>query len=440
MSDYEDEVTGISKLTPAWLAMPSPKALLDRTTKFVLNAAHGKSRSLIPSTDNDSRSSEFKETGVVDWEHEEDACGDEDDEELDNNFDDGDDALFGQSSRRFIRQASDGTLLVNEGDVLMGYWNSSQIVSQMGAGGGSDDEDHHSARSVTPPGMLRIRPPVRKQRGVQPQRRRTATGSHSSTSRHQLHTVMSEANVVEDAHEPDLVAKAADDTAIVTAPARRRASQRLFHRRMKKATFISLPPRVIARILMFLPISEVLSVSNSCRIVRRVMCRNEPGGNVRHGDDGDDQELHEDVGDKAYTVLGIRVWRTMIQRLGWRVWYERERGKERRQRVAIPKSHGRLLKQICGVEDEDELLDIMASEPDLLFKAVYDDLIKDYNSFRTLEDSIAAIFRSEPHSHSPQKKRMLRTPVEVAERLDQLLWFGRGQFTFDADQTNRRLV
>ncbi|KAJ1950707.1 hypothetical protein EC988_004287, partial [Linderina pennispora] len=425
--------------------MPSPKALLDRTTKFVLNAAHGKSRSLIPTTDNNNRSGTFNETGIVDWEEDDDVYDDEEDEEeLDSGlYEGGDDAMFGPDSRRYIRQARDGTLLVNENDVLMGFWNSSQIVSDMDDNRGHDD-DQHSARSVTPPGMLRIRPVSLSQRGMVPQRKRTATRRRSSTASRQLHAVMSEANVVEDAHEPDLLAQTVDDIAIVTAPARRRASQRLFHRRMKKVTFISLPPRVIARILMFLPVPEMLSVSNSCRIVRRVMCRNEPGGNVHRTDDGNDQELQEDVGDRAYTILGIRVWRMMIQRLGWRVWHERERGKERRQRISIPKSHGRLLREICGVEDESELLDIMASEPDLLFKAVYDDLIRDYHSFRTLENSIAAIFRSGPNlnvpAHVSQKQRIVRTPAEVAERLDQLLWFGRGQFAFDADQINRRLV
>ncbi|KAJ2841601.1 hypothetical protein GGI22_007832, partial [Coemansia erecta] len=66
MSEYDDDPgTGGKLATSAWLSVPSPRTLLDRTTKFVLNAAHGKSRSLIPTTDDASLdTTDFMETSV----------------------------------------------------------------------------------------------------------------------------------------------------------------------------------------------------------------------------------------------------------------------------------------------------------------------------------------------------------------------------------------
>ncbi|KAJ1953019.1 hypothetical protein GGI12_006108, partial [Dipsacomyces acuminosporus] len=193
----------------------------------------------------------------------------------------------------------------------------------------------------------------------------------------------------------------------------------------------------------YLPVPEMLSLLNTCRVLRRVMHRHGPSGHAS-----------DNVGVDAYTVAGIRVWNTMIKRMGWRIWYERIRGKEKRQRVSIPRSHGQLLKNICGVDDEEELLAILHSEPDLLFKAIFDNLYSDYIAFRSLENNIPKLFWRDPNealtyddgadeaksSHNVQKPHGLRTPAEVAERLDQLLWFGRGQFTHDADLINHRVV
>ncbi|KAI8323009.1 hypothetical protein GQ54DRAFT_126384 [Martensiomyces pterosporus] len=182
----------------------------------------------------------------------------------------------------------------------------------------------------------------------------------------------------------------------------------------------------------------MLSLLNSCRVMRRVMHKREPSAHA----DGE-------VGSEAYTTAGMRVWRTMIRRMGWRTWHDRVRGKEKRQRVSIPKSHGQLLKRICGVEDEEELLDILSSEPDLLFKALFDNLNSDYVAFRSLENNTPSLFWREPVESlanddggrgEVDSVQRSRTPAEVAERLDQLLWFGRGQFTHDADITNRRIV
>ncbi|KAJ2546290.1 hypothetical protein GGH95_006885, partial [Coemansia sp. RSA 1836] len=89
MSDGDDDPGSPGRLTPSWLAMPSPRALLDRTTKFVLNAAHGKSRSLIPTTDNTLTTSRFDETGIVDWDDDND--GDQSSGGSHNNDDDDDD-------------------------------------------------------------------------------------------------------------------------------------------------------------------------------------------------------------------------------------------------------------------------------------------------------------------------------------------------------------
>ncbi|KAJ2824349.1 F-box protein: endocytic membrane traffic, recycling ReCYcling 1 [Coemansia furcata] len=173
----------------------------------------------------------------------------------------------------------------------------------------------------------------------------------------------------------------------------------------------------------------MLELLNSCRLLRRVMHKSEPSTHAAG-----------EAGEVAYTPAGIRVWRAMIQRMGWQPWQERTRGRERRRRLSLPKSHARLLQQLCGVEDEKELLDIMGSEPDLLFKAIYDNLYSDYVAFRSLEHRAPTFLWDTPPHADDGKGVTIRSPAEVAGRLDQLQWFGRGQFTHDAAIINRRLV
>ncbi|KAI8323008.1 hypothetical protein GQ54DRAFT_126374 [Martensiomyces pterosporus] len=168
MSDYGDDFSGPSKLTHSWLNVPSPKALLDRTTKFVLNAAHGKSRSLIPTSDSPLRTSRFDETGVVDWEEDSD---DNDDGEYGFEENGLEEEAAGEEMHRGHR-VKDGMVLVPEVDVLRGYWNTAQIVSHTDSYRMETVDDQDSTRSVTPPGMLRIRVD-RRTRAKQPARRRT---------------------------------------------------------------------------------------------------------------------------------------------------------------------------------------------------------------------------------------------------------------------------
>ncbi|KAJ2574369.1 hypothetical protein GGH95_003915, partial [Coemansia sp. RSA 1836] len=208
------------------------------------------------------------------------------------------------------------------------------------------------------------------------------------------------------------------------------ADDRAQQGRRARIALISLPERVLGRILAHLPVPAMLDLLNSCRLLRRVMHRSEPSAHAAG-----------DAGDAAYTPAGIRVWRAMIQRMGWQAWQERARGRERRPRLALPSSHARLLRRLCGVEGEGELLDIMGTEPDLLFKALYDNLRSDYAAFRSLEHRVPALLWAHGEDGSGSgRARAVRSPAEVAERLDQLQWFGRGLFTHDAAAINRRLV
>ncbi|KAJ2458391.1 hypothetical protein GGI02_006012, partial [Coemansia sp. RSA 2322] len=67
MSDSDEASDGGGWRAPSWLGMASPRALLDRTTKFVLNAAHGKNRSLLPTSDNSLTTTRFDGTGIDGW-------------------------------------------------------------------------------------------------------------------------------------------------------------------------------------------------------------------------------------------------------------------------------------------------------------------------------------------------------------------------------------
>ncbi|KAJ1852687.1 F-box protein: endocytic membrane traffic, recycling ReCYcling 1 [Coemansia sp. RSA 1822] len=326
MADDNDGAESV--LSSGWL---SPRTLLHKTTKFVLNAAHGKTRSLIPTSDIGT----VAETGVVDWieEAEEDVAD--------------------------AKEEVEQTMVVPERDVLMGRW--SEYVAASGEG-----------RSPTPPGMMRLSRSV-------PPRRRTAYKVPQLSS----HTI-----------EP---------------------KRRPHHGR---TVFTMLPVRVVGRIMEFLPIDTMLVVANICRIVRRAVHLHGPGTQGM-------------AGDQAYTSVGLHMWRVRVQQMGWRLWRERQRGRERRLRVRVPQSHAMLLEHICGVKDEAGILELLASEPDLVFKALYDNMIGDYTAFSTMNGCIPQVVRDVDGK---------RSAAAVAERLDQLLWFARGRFTNSADVTNMRLV
>ncbi|KAJ1770800.1 F-box protein: endocytic membrane traffic, recycling ReCYcling 1 [Coemansia sp. RSA 1843] len=414
MSEYEDDHGNAGKLAPStWLSVPSPRTLLDRTTKFVLNAAHGKSRSLIPTTDDASLdNTSFAETsvqaddidsnslrihGITDLMADRSAAfGDEVDDEG---------YRQQQQHKQSNSTCNEQTLVVPEVDVLAGKWNAFHILSTPSDKKGfSDDEAEHynDGRSTTPPGMLRIR----RIRGSLDQRLPLRKRTPSTLPQTSLN------------HDPNRDATRIRSNSSTDPYTGRRA-----------VAFIALPHRVLARIFEFLPIPAMLELLNSCRIVRRVMHKAGPSAYA--------EGL---VGNEAYTVSGMRIWRTMIRRMGWRLWHERIRGREKRQRVSVPRGHTRLLKQLCNVEDEAEIVEIIFTEPDLLFKAIFDNLYTDYVAFRSLECGIPEIFMQALEDKDGKVERRWRSPAELGERLDQLLWFGRGWFTHDADLINKRVV
>ncbi|KAJ2560000.1 F-box protein: endocytic membrane traffic, recycling ReCYcling 1 [Coemansia sp. RSA 1933] len=414
MSDYEDDTGNASKLAAAtWLSVPSPRTLLDRTTKFVLNAAHGKSRSLIPTTDDISLDNEvFTETSVQ-------TEGDEADgssvrihgttDLLTDLFEDDDESgrLRQQQQQQLSQNKNYGaekTLVVPEIDVLAGKWNAFHIVSTKDNTEESDydDEPESKNRSATPPGMLRIRC-VRDGLDQQmPLRKRTPATQAQDTL---------------------------DQAPIRNTARSRTGSNTEAYTRRRAVSFIGLPHRVLSRIFELLPIPSMLELLNSCRVVRRVMHKSGPSAQAQGM-----------VGDEAYTAAGMQIWRTMIRRLGWRLWHERVRGREKRQRVSVPRSHKRLLKQLCSVDDEAEMVEIIFTEPDLLFKAIFDNLFTDYVAFRSLERGVPEIFAQTLEDSDGKAERRWRSAAELGERLDQLLWFGRGWFTHDADLINKRIV
>ncbi|KAJ1847987.1 F-box protein: endocytic membrane traffic, recycling ReCYcling 1 [Coemansia sp. RSA 2708] len=318
-----------------WL---SPRTLLDKTTKFVLNAAHGKTRTLLPTTEPAGRG--FAETGVLDWGDDIDAGAEDEAEE-------------------HAAEPQEHLMLVPERDVLCGRWNDCAVVG-----------DEQSALSPAPPGMLRIVRPA-----VPPPRRRTAT-------------------------RPGLAGTGA-------------AGQ--------LRQFTALPARVVARVLELLPVDAMLAVANSCRVLRRAMHAHGPGAAGSGA-----------AGAQAYTGVGLRVWRARIGQMGWRMWHERRRGLERRPRIAVPPSHARLLARLSGVDGEAAVLELVRLEPDLVFKAVYAELIGDYSAFARADRCVPALAWA--------GDGRLRGARSAAERLDQLLWFARGRFTGAADAANRRLV
>ncbi|KAJ2781569.1 F-box protein: endocytic membrane traffic, recycling ReCYcling 1 [Coemansia javaensis] len=192
--------------------------------------------------------------------------------------------------------------------------------------------------------------------------------------------------------------------------------------RAGRVRFVGLPGRVVAGVLERLAVDELLAVVNSCRAVRRVVCRREPGA----------ADVDAGVGARAYTALGLQLWRALLRRMGWRIREERAPGHEPRLRVAAPRSHAALLERISGVADQDELAALVASEPDLVFKALYDDMRRDLCAMRAGDRALPPVVAAAAAAAGDARA--------VAERLDQLLWFGRAGLCRGAPAACRRLA
>ncbi|KAJ2611593.1 F-box protein: endocytic membrane traffic, recycling ReCYcling 1 [Coemansia sp. RSA 1365] len=335
MSGYSsDEETNRTTFGRNWLAVSGARTLLDKTTKFVLTAAHG-SRSLIPTTETLGTESETT-TGVVE----------DSDSDGDNAHDDEDLMQQQRAAEECWRE-----VVVAEREVLRGRCNSGLVVS----------EDA---------GKVRMR---MRRLSQQPARIRTGTG-----------------------------AAAGDRTG------------------RRTVAFTQLPGRVIAGIVAWLPVATGLAVVNSCRVVRRAVYRAGPKA----------EEHAEMTGAQAFTAAGLEVWRALVRRMGWREWQQRERGRERQTRISVPRSHRQLLAELGGIETDTAAAALLAKEPDVLFKAVYAELNGDYCALGCGSPIVRLALNSAGR---------LRSAQAVAQRLDQLQWFGQAHFSSDSAQLNRRL-
>ncbi|PIA15712.1 hypothetical protein COEREDRAFT_9180 [Coemansia reversa NRRL 1564] len=333
MSGYSsDEETTQTAFGRNWLAVSGARTLLDKTTKFVLTAAHG-SRSLIPTTETLGADSETA-TGVV-------ADSDSD----------GDDAHNDEDLIQQQRAAEEcwREVVVAEREVLRGRWNSGLVVG----------EDA---------GKVRMR---MRRLSQQPPRIRTAIGA------------------------------AAGD----------RAGRRT-------VAFTQLPGRVIAGVVAWLPVATGLALVNSCRVVRRAVYRAGP-------------RATETTGAHTFTSAGLDVWRALVRRMGWREWQQRARGRERQTRISVPRSHQQLLAELGGIETDTAAVALLATEPDVLFKAVYAELNGDYCALGCGSPIVRLALNSAGR---------LRSARALAQRLDQLQWFGQAHFSSDSEQLNRRLA
>ncbi|KAJ2795507.1 hypothetical protein H4R20_005855, partial [Coemansia guatemalensis] len=128
----------------------------------------------------------------------------------------------------------------------------------------------------------------------------------------------------------------------------------------RTVAFTQLPGRVVAGVIAWLPVETGLALMNSCRVVRRAVHRTGPG----------EAERAEATGAQAFTAAGLEVWRALVRRMGWREWQQRARGRERQMRIAVPRSHRQLLAELSGVGTETAAAALVATEPDVLFKAV----------------------------------------------------------------------
>ncbi|KAJ2078709.1 F-box protein: endocytic membrane traffic, recycling ReCYcling 1 [Coemansia sp. RSA 988] len=189
----------------------------------------------------------------------------------------------------------------------------------------------------------------------------------------------------------------------------------------RMVAFTQLPGRVVAGVISWLPVATGLAVINSCRVVRRAVHRAGPG----------EAERVDATGAQAFTAAGLDVWRALVRRMGWREWQQRARGRERQTHIAVPRSHRQLLAELSGVGTEIAAAALVATEPDVLFKAVYAELNSDYCALGHGAPVVQLALDNDGRVRSAQA---------VAQRLDQLHWFGQAHFSSDSTQLNRRLA
>ncbi|KAJ1920826.1 F-box protein: endocytic membrane traffic, recycling ReCYcling 1 [Mycoemilia scoparia] len=201
---------------------------------------------------------------------------------------------------------------------------------------------------------------------------------------------------------------------------------------LKRSTFLRLQPKVVLKIMDYLPIQECLSLTALCTTTYENFG---PGG--RHS---------------------VAMWQGMLMRMGWVRYIEAIGGRPRRLRWIIPRTMGQLLYQHLEITDESILTDMLSTHSYEIFASIHEVLIGDYVDLGLTNNPIPSIYLTcntktaamlenaesspkQPSStgYAHQGKFCLRDPADMAVRLDQLLWFSKGNFLPNSEVINRRL-
>ncbi|PVZ97859.1 hypothetical protein BB558_006181 [Smittium angustum] len=170
-----------------------------------------------------------------------------------------------------------------------------------------------------------------------------------------------------------------------------------------------LPPRILANLSRFLSLKDSLTLLS-----------------IRY--------YWHSVFIKKDACYGPIFWRLMLGRIGFRCSNIRIKGKEQKILWNSPNCLWSLLRDSWDIRNEQDLTNIINEGPFILFESIHKEFISDYENVGYESSSIEKMFLKAITSNRNT------FALKYAERLEQLLWFGRGNFHSKSENINKKLL
>ncbi|PVU97689.1 hypothetical protein BB561_000389 [Smittium simulii] len=126
-------------------------------------------------------------------------------------------------------------------------------------------------------------------------------------------------------------------------------------------------------------------------------------------------------------------WRLMLARVGFSSIIKKVKGEKKTVLLNAPRCMWGLFTKKFGINDANDLKEIVSADPLLLFCHIFKEFHKDYLLFTKYSNQISILYKF--IEVKTDKKKL----VDFGQRLEQLLWFGRGSFYHDYKTINWNL-
>ncbi|OMH78536.1 Recyclin-1 [Zancudomyces culisetae] len=173
-----------------------------------------------------------------------------------------------------------------------------------------------------------------------------------------------------------------------------------------------LPPRVLANISVYLDVEDCVEVFRARKLwYHQFLQRDGPYGGI--------------------------LWRLMLGRMGWRCIRLRIEGMKEKIVWDAPSCMWSLLKRVWGVKNCNELTELVEESAYHVFRALYRYYIRGYVGIikpggNGLKKKISQVL-----GMRESNKKLL---IDLAEEIEQYMWFGRGLFHRKSTQINKKLL